>query len=613
VQADVDAHLGSGGSAHAVATGSVAGFISAANQTKLDGIAAGAEVNQNAFSQIMASGVPINAGSKTASVQFSAGLGISFGGSSGNKIYFSVEQNSDRRFVSDAQISSWSASRDKVESRTVDKLFSTANTGSTPTQYFKLCEVNLDNYDRGFAARLVAVGSFAEYDTMHSATIEIMCRRTSPSTIVVDAVGYQNATPFNFICYKVTGYLVEFYIQTGARKLETAIFVVSQSFSGGLLSVTWGTGALTTDPEGLTNIAFERLIDTSITAQTKKGPLSAYSLSAESSVTSQSVTADSVVTRVVDSQAYITSRIRAVPLLATAFRSTYIPELRTMALGSTHFDMAFDGEHMWLTSIAGKVYKVNAKTGVKVAELDFSEQQPAGVVFDGTHIWVSLFAINQVAKVNIITNQIDGGAATGSGPIGMAFDGTHIWVANSNGVSTLTKIHAATNLVEATVPVGNGCECVVFDGTHIWALNTNSNTVSKIDITTDAVVFTLPTAPGPFRAAFDGSHLWVGFSGGSTFITKIDVTITNGGQINLFGPVDVGVGFIGGVAFDGTNIYATFYNNNIVKQINRFTYDTRVVLSEITGARPIAFDGNSIWVGRAAASSIDTSVVRLSV
>jgi hypothetical protein len=42
VQANLTAHIGSGGTAHAVATASAAGFMSAADKSKLDGIAAGA-------------------------------------------------------------------------------------------------------------------------------------------------------------------------------------------------------------------------------------------------------------------------------------------------------------------------------------------------------------------------------------------------------------------------------------------------------------------------------------------------------------------------------------------------------------------------------------------
>jgi len=48
LKADFDAHIGSGGASHAVATTTAAGFMSVADYTKLQGIQAGAEVNQSA-------------------------------------------------------------------------------------------------------------------------------------------------------------------------------------------------------------------------------------------------------------------------------------------------------------------------------------------------------------------------------------------------------------------------------------------------------------------------------------------------------------------------------------------------------------------------------------
>ena len=59
------AHVGSGGAAHAVATQTAAGFMSSADKTKLDGIQAGAEVNQNAFTMVA---VKNNAGTSKGSV-----------------------------------------------------------------------------------------------------------------------------------------------------------------------------------------------------------------------------------------------------------------------------------------------------------------------------------------------------------------------------------------------------------------------------------------------------------------------------------------------------------------------------------------------------------------
>lgn len=69
-------HVGSGGSAHAVATTSVAGFMSASDKSKLDGIQAGAEVNQNAFTTVRVGSIDVVADAKTDVLELVAGTNI---------------------------------------------------------------------------------------------------------------------------------------------------------------------------------------------------------------------------------------------------------------------------------------------------------------------------------------------------------------------------------------------------------------------------------------------------------------------------------------------------------------------------------------------------------
>ena len=69
-------HVGSGGSAHAVATTSVAGFMSASDKSKLDGIQAGAEVNQNAFTTVRVGSTDVVADAKTDVLELVAGANI---------------------------------------------------------------------------------------------------------------------------------------------------------------------------------------------------------------------------------------------------------------------------------------------------------------------------------------------------------------------------------------------------------------------------------------------------------------------------------------------------------------------------------------------------------
>lgn len=70
-------HYGSTGAVHGVATTSVAGFMSASDKVKLDGIATGAEVNQNSFSNIAVSGqTTVAADTKSDTLTLIAGTNV---------------------------------------------------------------------------------------------------------------------------------------------------------------------------------------------------------------------------------------------------------------------------------------------------------------------------------------------------------------------------------------------------------------------------------------------------------------------------------------------------------------------------------------------------------
>lgn len=71
-------HAGTGGAAHAdVIAGGAAGFMTGADKTKLDGIAAGAEVNQHAFATVAVSGqTSVSADAKQGTLTLANGAGV---------------------------------------------------------------------------------------------------------------------------------------------------------------------------------------------------------------------------------------------------------------------------------------------------------------------------------------------------------------------------------------------------------------------------------------------------------------------------------------------------------------------------------------------------------
>jgi YVTN family beta-propeller protein len=63
---------------------------------------------------------------------------------------------------------------------------------------------------------------------------------------------------------------------------------------------------------------------------------------------------------------------------------------------------------------------------------------PAGVMFDGKHLWVANLVSNNVTELDTAGNLL-GTFAVGTSPSGLAFDGTHVWVSNISS-STVTRL-----------------------------------------------------------------------------------------------------------------------------------------------------------------------------
>ena len=124
-----------GGSLHAAATDSTAGFISAADKTKLDGITAGAQPNQNAFANVSDGTSTIAAASTSDTVNIQ-------GGGSGTSNYITSTANNSTRTVTldfnltnvdtliDNRISSSSALADAIATALTGYVSQTA-TGQT--------------------------------------------------------------------------------------------------------------------------------------------------------------------------------------------------------------------------------------------------------------------------------------------------------------------------------------------------------------------------------------------------------------------------------------------------------------------------------------------------
>ena len=72
--------------------------------------------------------------------------------------------------------------------------------------------------------------------------------------------------------------------------------------------------------------------------------------------------------------------------------------------------------------------------------------------------------------------------ATGNTPAGIAFDGGHMWIAN-DGAGTVSVLNTdGTQAPGSPLTAGTNPAGVAFDGTHIWVTNGYSDSVTVFNI-----------------------------------------------------------------------------------------------------------------------------------
>ena len=259
--------------------------------------------------------------------------------------------------------------------------------------------------------------------------------------------------------------------------------------------------------------------------------------------------------------------------------------LANYATGNNPSGIAFDGTNLWITNEQDNtVSKFNPTTGTKV---DFpTGTTPTAVAFDGANIWVANIDSDNLSKFNPATGARTN-FAIGDSPTGVAFDGTSLWVVLQN-TDQAVKVNIGSGAVEATYTTGDQPTGIAFDGTSLWIANYNASNVSKMNPADGTKVdYPLTGQFNPVGVAFDGSRIWV-TNTGSNSVSRIDPT-NGSSSTHTVGSSPRGI------AFDGTNIWVANSGSGSVSKVN--TSDgSRVDYATGDGANGVVFDGGNIWV-----------------
>ena len=171
-------------------------------------------------------------------------------------------------------------------------------------------------------------------------------------------------------------------------------------------------------------------------------------------------------------------------------------------------NLLYENGHIWVTSGALNVVKINAATGATMGTFATGGLTPGAMVFDGVNVWVVNKSQNTVSKLRAADGALLGVFATGRNVNGIAFDGTNIWTANRDD-GTVSKINPATGATVATVPVGPSPTGVAFDGTYLYVVNFEGTTGSKIRPSDNAILTTFFAPEQATAIVVANKHLFV--------------------------------------------------------------------------------------------------------
>ena len=227
----------------------------------------------------------------------------------------------------------------------------------------------------------------------------------------------------------------------------------------------------------------------------------------------------------------------------------------------------------------GRLFMIDPKdSSFGLSSVGFLEGYPTAVAFDGAKIWTANstscgVGLNSVSYATVgttvpwnITNITTGF----NRPYGILYDGSHIWVTD-RGDHRLKKVNKANGTVLQSIPVGTDPGHPVFDGMNIWVPNYGSDNITVVRVKDAAgnalascfVLKTL-TAPfmlGPLTAAFDGERVVVACQTQGIFLFKAaDLSfitgISTGPDTNPYGACSDGLNFF--VTLNGTNQLVRF-------------------------------------------------------
>jgi hypothetical protein len=160
-----------------------------------------------------------------------------------------------------------------------------------------------------------------------------------------------------------------------------------------------------------------------------------------------------------------------------------------------------------LRTSPGSIELINLHRALAATMISKVGNQPIGITTDGTYLWTA----NYGGSVSRVTFTGDASTFTAgfAAPVGALFDGTSVWVTDF-AANDLKKLDSNGNILQS-VPCGTGPQLPAYDGANIWVPSYYSNSVTVVRAKDGLVLASLTGngLSGAVQAAFDGERILV--------------------------------------------------------------------------------------------------------
>ena len=168
--------------------------------------------------------------------------------------------------------------------------------------------------------------------------------------------------------------------------------------------------------------------------------------------------------------------------------------------------ITFDGTNLWVSDYwEEKIYKLDSSGNI-ISSIDSPGICPGDLTFDSTKLWNIDPCDEKIYQLDIsgnITMIID---SPGPSPTGLTFNGTYLWVADSVDAK-IYQLDISGNIISSFDPPGQSPSDLAFDGKYLW--NVNSSVIYEFDITGNVIVLYDSPVPYPDGITFDRKNLLV--------------------------------------------------------------------------------------------------------